>query len=77
MSQRANANCPLRSLRNSGPFSSYRWTRTSVSVLRIELMASGYKILPEIRVIEDLAVVNDPDGAVLIVDRLICHRSDR
>jgi hypothetical protein len=37
----------------------------------IKLMTSGHKILPEIRIIEDFAVVNDPDGAIFIVDRLI------
>jgi hypothetical protein len=37
----------------------------------VKLMPSGHKILPEIRIIKDFTIVDDPDGPILIVDRLI------
>jgi hypothetical protein len=39
--------------------------------VRIEMMTSGYKILSEIGVVKDLAVVDNPDGAIFVMNGLV------
>ena len=38
--------------------------------VRAELMAAGFKVPPQLDIVEDLAIEHDPDRAGLVGDRL-------
>ena len=46
---------------------------------RRENVPGGEQLLAQLEVVEDLAVLDDPDGGVLVVDRLVAalHVDDR
>ena len=39
--------------------------------MRIEAVPARFQLMPQLHVIEDLAIENDPDVAILVMDRLL------
>ena len=73
-SQSATANWPRVFSKNPSPRSSYRWAHSSVSHRVASRWPRASNSRLQLGVLEDLAVLGDPDRAVLIADRLPAAR---
>ena len=65
------ANCPLKRAKAPSPQASQAWTITSVSLRVRKRWPSPSSSAAQLDVVVDLAVEDDPEGAVLVAERLL------